>query len=155
VLLVTTTVYNRFMPLTIMCRTIWVSRYQKSTSPSQIITPALHHSVFLQKNPKVIWEEPCCHSSWQRIIMPQSLHWLQLHAPNSPPKFPPPLERSPAPSNTPIPQTTHSPPKMVSRCNQSFCHSTSSGQTDRQTNRSTDGIGTKYVSTPTYALLIV
>jgi len=34
----------------------------------------------------------------------------------------------------------HSPPRTASRSNQPFCHSTSSGQTDRPTDRPTHGI---------------
>jgi len=41
-----------------------------------------------------------------RTSMQQSTHWLQWDAPNSPPKLPFPLRRSPPSSNTPIPRPT-------------------------------------------------
>jgi len=55
---------------------------------------------------------------------------------------PPPAKKTasslrwcPPPSNTPILDRPHSPLQTASRSNQPFCHSTPSGQTDRQTNR--------------------
>jgi len=52
------------------------------------------------------------------------------------PKLPLPLQRSSTPSNTPIrrPDRPHTPPGS----NQPFRHSTLTGPTDRQTDRSTD-----------------
>jgi len=47
--------------------------------------------VVITRNHKVIWEELHCHSSWQRITMPRSPHWLQWDAPHLLPKLPLPL----------------------------------------------------------------
>ena len=46
--------------------------------------------------PKVIWEEG-------RVAAKVSPHWLQWRAPNSPPKVPPPVDRSPSPTTCLIP----------------------------------------------------
>jgi len=70
--------------------------------------------------------------------MQQSPHWLQRDAPNSPPKLPIPLRRQPPPSNNPSLNRLCSPSQTVYRSNQPFCHSTLSGQTNRQPERPTD-----------------
>jgi len=89
----------------------------------------------MQVIPKVIWEE--------HVILAQLRN--KVHVPNSPSKLPLPLQRLPPLSNTPIPRPT-SPSQTVYGSNQPFCHSTLSGQTSRQTDRPTDGIGER--STP-------
>jgi len=49
---------------------------------------------------------------------------------------------------------TH-PPQTASRSIQLFCHSTLFGQTDRQTDWLTDGLGDKPVRIPAYVLFII
>jgi len=86
-------------------------------------------------NLKVIWEELRRHPSRQGSYATKS-HRLQLDAPHLPRKFPflfdvfyPRLIHSSL-------DRPHSPSQTVSRSNQPFCHSTPSGQTDRQTDTS-------------------
>ena len=78
------------------------------------------------------WEE--------RIALAQlrnSPRCLEWHGPNSPPKLPLPLRRSP-PMSTPIPRLTPSPPQAASRCNQPFCCNTLFGPTNGPTYRQTE-----------------
>ena len=88
------------------------------------------------------WTHPTHHPKRQQLdrcthfitTTQQSLHWLQWDAPNSPPKLPLLLRRSPPKSNTvhPFLDRPLSPPQTVSGSNQPFRHNTLCGQNDRQ-----------------------
>jgi len=64
--------------------------------------------------------------------MQQSPHWLQLDAPNSPPKLPLPFQRSPHLIHPSL-DWLHSPSKMATGSNQPFLHITHQTQTDWHT----------------------
>jgi len=91
-------------------------------------------------------------SSQSRTTMQQSRHCLWRNTPNSPPKLPLPVWRSPSTSNTLIPQPTPFTIPTTSGSNQPFCHTTLTGpQTDWHTDRLTDGLGDR--STPLALML--
>ena len=78
--------------------------------------------------------------------MQQSPHWLQWDIPNSPTILPFPHQRLPPPSNTPIPQptplTNPNGMRIQSAVLSQYTFQTHI-QTDRLTNRPTDGIGNR------------
>ena len=79
-----------------------------------------------------------------RAACPQ---WLQWDAPNSPPKLPLPLRRSPSPSNTPIPRPNPLTIPNGIRIQSAFFHNTLPGHTH------TDGLGDRSLIAVSYTHL--
>jgi len=105
------------------------------------------------RNPKVICEEPRSHPSRQRITTPRSPRWLQWDVSHLLPKLLLPfndLHPHLIPRSTPFtsPNGIQIQSAVMPQKNSLY------RLTDRQTDRPTDGIDDKSVSTPAYALLI-
>jgi len=90
---------------------------------------------------KVIWEERVGLAQLRNKVPVVTMGRPQFH-----PKTSLSLRRSPPLSNTPIPRPTPLTIPTTSGSDQPFCHSTLSGQTDRQTHRQTDRWARRQVS---------
>jgi len=98
-----------------------------------------------------IWEEPR-----KRIITPQSPHWLQWNDPHLPPKIAPSLLTISTRFKYTHPSTgpTHHPKRHPDPISRFATVHPPDRQTNRQTDRPTDGLGDRSVPTPAYALYI-
>ena len=91
-------------------------------------------------------------SSFERAVSPpltQRIPWLQRDAPHLLTKMPLPFDDLPHLIHPSL-DRPYSPTQTASRSNQPFCHSTTFGQSDRQTERPTDGTDDKSAPTPAY-----